>query len=174
MNQVYVDSALSESQLVMFRLMYPALKEVVSPGQMPTVAKLIGFEIEQVVGEEVQLLPVSKLDPVIDCRSSYRLGTILDDFNYLYQDYQWLSFGIVVFFSGKWHALPIDLDEDREESGSDDRLLIRLEVDDYPESLKAIPLEQLSTALRSGFLKSTWVYRRAGLGIFISGAIVIE
>lgn len=172
MSQVCVDSALRESQLVMFKLMYPALEKAVSAGQMPTVAKLIGFEIEQVLGEEVQLLPVSKLDPVLDCRSPYHLGTILGDFDHLCQDYQWLTCGIVVFFNGKWHALPIAIVEDEENEQC--RLLIMLEEEEYPESLKAAPPEKLLNALRSGFLKSTWVYRPAGLGIFISGAIVIE
>jgi len=174
MNQVSQSpvSQLREFQLDGFFEVHPGLCGFVSPGQVDTVAALIGYEIEaEVDNSKVVLIPAPKLKLRSTHNDMSVVVSVADISDELVADSQWAGYCAVVKFRDEWHGLILKVEDDEEE---EDRLNLVLDYESCPDCFKIFTPEQFQTILRDSFSKSVWAYRPAGLGMFMSAAVVID
>jgi hypothetical protein len=76
---------------------------------------------------------------------------------------QWLSLALIVRFQGSWYAVDLEIEEDEDQ---DDLLwLSNLSTNSEPWPMDA---------LHNAFASAKWVYRLAGLGMFVAGSVDLD
>lgn len=97
-------------------------------------------------------------------------------------DAEWFDVEVIVRWRGEWRCLPLDID-DVADAPCDQGGAVSIQGDDATAAGVALRLsldEERSAdsfdieALRAGFAQSKWVFRPAGLGLFIAGAIDLD
>jgi len=126
--------------------------------QSGSVGDVLGkVEVFELSGKRVQT--TSAVDMPNECIGSVRL-----DVSAISPAHdQWLSLALIVRFEGNWYAVDLEVIED---DIQDDVMWL------WSDAASVGPWSM--GALRSAFASAKWVYRLAGLGVFVAGSVDLD